>query len=171
MLHSPHVLFSIHINTVNVFYNIKQQKKKKVTVNVAKNTHLWFFLFTTTHRMLVWCYHTFIHAPSHDPHHTPLTQHKKHNKTMASLSTITPSSITSPTDGRWPPNLFQPLPNIHTHHLMHRQLQCHSCSHVRSRRPSRTHEFTSSTTPNLVEFILFLGMPSFFFWDSPQSIP
>jgi hypothetical protein len=37
----PVVMFCIHIfYPANVFYNIKQQKKKKVRVNVAKNTDL-----------------------------------------------------------------------------------------------------------------------------------
>jgi hypothetical protein len=55
--------------------------------------------------------------------------------------TITPSSITPHTVGRWPQNLFHSLTNILTHQPMRRKLQCHSRFHVRHRRPSRTHKF------------------------------
>jgi hypothetical protein len=38
--------------------------------------------------------------------HNTQQQHKKHDATMATPRTITPSSTTPPTVGRWPPNLF-----------------------------------------------------------------
>jgi hypothetical protein len=38
---TPREMFCIHTSTQRMFfYNIKQQKKKEVIVNVAKNTHL-----------------------------------------------------------------------------------------------------------------------------------
>jgi hypothetical protein len=36
----PRVMFCIHINTANGFLHHQAKKKKKVVVNVAKNTHL-----------------------------------------------------------------------------------------------------------------------------------
>ena len=86
------------------------------------------------------------------PHRTIHTTQTKHNTTMATHRPITPSSISPPTHGRSPSNLFYSLLNIPTHHPMRRQLQCHSRLHVRSRRPTRTRKFTNPSTPDLVEF-------------------
>jgi hypothetical protein len=66
---------------------------------------------------------------------------------------ITPSSITPPTVGRWPPNLFHSLTIILTHQPMCRQLQSHYRFNVRHRRPSRTHTYTISTSRDLGEAI------------------
>jgi hypothetical protein len=109
---------------------VSSNKKEKSNCECCKKYP--FFLFITTHQMLAVL---FIHTPRS----TPLTRHKS---TMVSLRTIMPLSITLPTDQQWPPNLFQPLPNIHTHHLMHRQLQCHSRFHVWSTQLSWTYKFT-----------------------------
>jgi hypothetical protein len=108
-----------------------------------------FFSLTTTQRML---FASSPHAHTHTPHRTTHTTQKKHNTTMATHRPITPSSISPPTHGRSPSNLFYSLLNIPTHHPMRRQLQCHSRLHVRSRRPTRTRKFTNPSTPDLVEF-------------------
>ena len=97
-------------------------------------------------------------CPSNRPLHIAWLSHRptkimfKHDATMATSRAITRSSITSPTDGRSPSNLLQPLPRIDPHKPMRRQLQCHSYFHVRSRRPSRAREFTISTSRDLVQF-------------------
>jgi hypothetical protein len=86
-------------------------------------------------------------AASHTPYYLhsslPLTQHKKHDTTMASLLHISPSLITPPTDGRWPSNRFQPLPYTLAHQPIRRHLKCHSRFRVRRQGTSWTHRFTT----------------------------
>jgi hypothetical protein len=99
--------------------------------------------------------------------HPPLPQTQKARATMATPWTITPSSVTPPTEGRWPSNLFQSLPHVDTHQPMCRQLQSHSRFHVRHRRPSRTHEFTISTSHDLVQF----AVKPFHLWFERNHFP
>jgi hypothetical protein len=83
-------------------------------------------------------------------HHNTKTRHKRYDH--GDPPTVSPPSTSPPTHGRSTSNLFYSLHNVPTYHPMRRQLQCHSRLHVRHRRPSRTHEFTISTSRDLVQF-------------------
>ena len=98
---------------------------------------LFLFFFTHNNTANVVRFFSTCTHPHPTPHHSHNT--KKHNTTMATHRPIKPSSISPPTHGRSPSNLFYSLLNIPTHHPMRRQLQCHSRLHVRSRRPTQTH--------------------------------